>query len=89
MYGLNILSGSSISSIVEHPLVKKLDSEYKVENVYLFGNTIISRQRFLRNFEQANGDCKLLVASLISNTILDESSYYEIINELNKKQLKK
>lgn len=89
MYGLNILSGNSISSIIEHPLVKKIDTDFKVDNVYLFGNTIISRPRFLRNFEQANGDCKLLVASLISNTILDESSYYELINELNNKQLKK
>lgn len=86
---LNILSGESISSIVNNPIVKQLDQKYRTGNTYIIGGIIISRPKFLRNFESVNGNPDYMVLSLVSNSILNEQEYHVIINELNKHTLKK
>lgn len=88
-FGTNLLNGTSISTITENTLVKKLDDEYRVDNAYLIGDTTISRPKFLRNFESVQGNPSYLISSLVSNSILDETSYFCLVNELNGKKLKK
>ncbi len=80
--GLNLLNGTSISTIVDNELVKYLDTEYRVDNTYIIGNTIISRPKFLRNFESVQGNPNYLIFSLVSNSILDEKEYYDLTKEL-------
>lgn len=88
-FGMNLLSGTKITTIKEHPLVQYLDTEYQVDNTYFIANTPISRPKFLRNFESVNGNEAYLITSLISGSILDETSYYNMINELNNRKTKK
>lgn len=87
--GLDLLSGTKITDITNNQLVRYLDSEYQVDDTYFIGDTTISRPKFLRNFESVNGNPSYLLTSLLSNSIIDESSYYNLINELNSKQLKR
>lgn len=89
LYGMNLLNGTSISTIVENPLVQKIDEEYRVDDTYLIGNTTISRPKFLCNFESVQGNPSYLIPSLISNSILDEMSYLSLVNEINGNKLKK
>ena len=89
IYGMNILMGKTITTITSNPIVEQLDSEYRVDNIYLIGNTPISRPKFLRNYEQVKGNTDYLILSLVSNSILDETSYMNLINELNGHKLKK
>ncbi len=80
----------SAKTIVNNTLVKQLDKEYRVDNIYVIGDTTISRPKFLRNFESAQGNPNYLIASLVSNSILDEKEYYNLTNELKtKKKTKK
>ncbi len=87
--GLNLLNGSSISTIVNNSLVKQLDKEYRVDNTYIIGGTVISRPKFLRNFESVQGDPSYLIISLVSNSILDDKEYYDLTVELKQSKLKK
>lgn len=87
--GLNLLHGSSISTIVDNNIVKELDTEYQNGNTYIIGDTTISRPKFLRNFESAQGNPNYLIISLISGSILSEKEYYDITNEIHKHKLKK
>lgn len=80
--GLNIVHGTSIDTIVNNELVKYLDSNYRVDNTYIIGGTIISRPKFLRNFESVQGNPNYLVISLVSKSILDEKEYYDLTKEL-------
>ena len=86
--GLNLLKGTSISTIVNNDLVKQLDSEYRVDNTYIIGGTIISRPKFLRNFEQVQGNPSYLIISLVSNSILNDKEYYDLTTELKTKTKK-
>lgn len=86
--GLNLLKGTSISTIVDNDLVKQLDSEYRVDNTYIIGGTIISRPKFLRNFEQVQGNPSYLIISLVSNSILNDKEYYDLTTELKAKTKK-
>ena len=87
--GLNLLHGSSISTIVDNNIVKELDTEYQNGNTYIIGDTTISRPKFLRNFESAQGNPNYLIISIISGSILSEKEYYDITNEIHKHKLKK
>lgn len=87
--GLNIVHGTSISTIVNNELVKLLDSNYRVDNTYIIGGTIISRPKFLRNFESVQGNPNYLIFSLISNSILDEKDYYDLTSTLRQNKSKK
>lgn len=80
--GLNLLSGETINKIVNNPIVQQLDKDYRVDNTYMIGGTIISRPKFLRNFELVQGNADYLVISLVSGSILDEKEYYELTKEL-------
>lgn len=86
--GLNLLHGTKISTIVKNELVKQLDSTYKVENAYIIGDTIISRPKFLRNFESVQGNPNYLIISLVSNSILNDKEYYDLTTELKHKTKK-
>lgn len=89
-FGLNILAGKSIGKIESSSIVKELDEKYqRSQNIYIIGGVKISRPKFLRNFELASGNEELLVASLVSNSILDSKEYFSLTNELSLKQLKK
>lgn len=87
--GMNLLSGTSITTITSNPIVSYLDDEYRVDDTYYIGNTTISRPKFLRNFELVKGNPEYLTLSMISHSILSEEQYYGMITELNSKQLKK
>lgn len=84
--GLNLVSGTCITNITSDETVSYLDSKYRVENTYIIGGTIISRPKFLRNFEATKANPNYLVISLVSNSILNECEYYELTSELRKKQ---
>ncbi len=87
--GLNLLDGKTISTIVNNELVKQLDETYRVENTYIIGGTVISRPKFLRNFESVNGNPNYLVLSLVSNSILNEKEYYDLTREIKQSHTKK
>lgn len=89
LYGLNILTGNNIDTIVDNPIVKQLDEQYKVEDVYLIGTVTISRPKFLRNFQSIECNVNYLIPSLVSNSIIDETSYLGLITELTGNKLKK
>lgn len=88
-YGLNLLTGTSILDILDNEIIKKIDSEYRVDDIYYIGNTTISRPKFLRNFQRVQGNEKYLIPSLVSNSIIDEQSYISLITELKGRQIKK
>ena len=87
--GLNLLDGKTISTIVNNELVKQLDETYRVDNTYIIGGTIISRPKFLRNFESVNGNPNYLILSLVSNSILNEKEYYDLTREIKQSHTKK
>ena len=87
--GLNIVKGTTIQDITDNETVQMLDREYRVENTYIIGGTIISRPKFLRNFESVQGDPSFLIFSLVSNSILNDKEYYDLTNELRKNKAKK
>ena len=87
--GLNIVKGTTIQDITDNETVQMLDREYRVENVYIIGGTIISRPKFLRNFESVQGNPSFLIFSLVSNSILNDKEYYDLTNELRKNKAKK
>ena len=87
--GLNLLNGSSITSIVDNEIVKQLDTKYRVDDKYMIGETFISRPKFLRNFESVNGNINYLIISLVSNSILNDKEYYDLTSELKQSKLKK
>ena len=86
--GLNLLDGKTISTIVNNELVKQLDETYRVENTYIIGGTVISRPKFLRNFESVEGNTNYLIISLVSNSILNDKEYYDLTTELKHKTKK-
>lgn len=83
------LKGTRITSVKNNSLVKEIDEKYRLEDIYIIGGINISRDKFLRNFEAKDCKREYLLQSLISNSILDESSLYRISSELEEKQLKK
>ena len=87
--GLNILSGETITTILDNDFVKQLDNEYRVDNTYIIGGTIISRPKFLRNFESIQGNPSYLIASLVSSSILDAKEYHDLTSELKHNKTKK
>ena len=87
--GLNIVNGTTISTIVNNDLVKYLDTTYRVDNTYIIGGTIISRPKFLRNFESVQANPNYLIFSLVSNSILDEKEYYDLTSTLRQHKSKK
>ena len=87
--GLNLLNGSVITNITSNEIVKDLDENYRVDNTYIIGGIIISRPKFLRNFESVKANPSYLIISLISNSILNDTEYYELTTELKKHKSKK
>jgi hypothetical protein len=87
--GLNIVNGNTINTIVDNDLVRHLDETYRVENTYIIGGTIISRPKFLRNFESVQGNPNYLIFSLVSKSILDEKEYYDLTSTLRQNKSKK
>ena len=84
-----IVSKVSPDKITENPLVKQLDEQYKMDDIYLIGNVTISRTKFLRNFQSVEGNPSYLIPSLVSNSIIDETSYLGLISDLTGNKLKK
>lgn len=81
--------GDKITNIIDNELIKQLDKTYlKSSDTYIFGTTIISRPKVLRNLE-ANQDIKDedLLRIFISSSILNERNIYDIQNALQQKKL--
>lgn len=87
--GLNIINGTIIGDITKNNLVEFLDTNYKIDNVYIIGGTVISRPKFLRNFESVQGNPNYLIISLVSNSIINEKEYYDLTSELKTNKSKK
>lgn len=83
------ITGATITNVVYHPLVKLLDQEFQLEDLYVIGDAIIARPKFLRNFEASEEQESTLISSLISSSILDDSAYYSLYNKLAEMKLQK
>lgn len=86
---LEPVKGHNINTVKKDPIVKLLDENYRIDDLYIIGGISISRAKFLRNFEEKRCNPLYIVPSLISNSILEESSVYSIFKELEEKKLKK
>lgn len=86
---LDPIKGNKITKVKNNPLIKILDDNYRIENLYIIGGISISRPKFLRNYEAKDYNQAYLMNALISNSILEESSFYSIYSELEEKKLKK
>ena len=76
------IQGSYIYDIKEEPIIKSIDDYYQRNDKYLFGNTVISRPKVLRNLQHVK-DLQLdigkyLLQCIISDSILGEKDIYEI-----------
>ncbi len=86
---LEPIKGNNITIVKRDPVVKILDENYRIDDLYIIGGISISRAKFLRNFEEKRCNPLYVVPSLISDSILEESSVYSIFKELESKKLKK
>ena len=89
-YITNPINGTSIGDIEQNELVKYLDENYQVDQLYLLENTQISRSKVLRNLEyikQNNLNANNYLLSIFgSNSILSEKNIYEIRKTLEQKK---
>lgn len=70
---------STSTSIPKDDVVDALEQEHRYDqNSYLLGSTLISRPKFLRNYNTTHK----LVKSLISGSILTESEYFSLIDDI-------
>lgn len=85
---------SITNETLNSPLVKEMDERYKVSNLsYNFNGVVISRKKFLRNYEfLVNTDLiseedkdteKILLVSAIHNSILSMDEIEKVNNSLN------
>lgn len=76
------IQGSYIYDIKEEPIIKSIDDYYQRNDKYLFGNTVISRPKVLRNLQHVKDQQldigKYLLQCIISDSILGEKDIYEI-----------
>ncbi len=87
---LEPVKGDKITaSSTSNKTTKFLDDNYRIDDLYIIGKVNISRPKFLRNFESRNCNSLYIIASLISDSILDEASIYSIYSELEEKKLKR
>lgn len=76
------IDGSYIYDIKEEPIIKSIDSYYRRQDVYMIGDTEISRPKVLRNLQEVKDQQldinKYLLHAMISNSILDERDISEL-----------
>ncbi len=87
VYSLNLdaINGSKIDKVRKNPLVLTLDEQYKVsDECYLIGNALISRPKFLRNFESIKEDETKLLPCLLSNSLITEYEYHSVYKEVKR-----
>ena len=82
---LEPINGNKITEIPSY--LNELE-KYKNNNVYVINGIRISRPKFLRNFEHKRHESSYFIASLISNSILNETEYYQLTNGIENKKLK-
>ncbi len=87
--GIVEIEGTNPGETKTNEVITLLDEEHKVEDVYVFGQTSISRPKFIRNFAEVSYNSAYLVPCIVSNSILNESEYYNLMKELKSKEMKK
>lgn len=90
-YSLNHIKTSEITDIESTELVRELDIHHKQKDTYVFGNTIISRPKVLRNLQTIKNKKQNLKEHLfftmLSDSILDEGNIQELKNYTSKKTI--
>ena len=84
------IEGTKITDIVQSDLAQKLETYSNSSDSYIFGTTIISKPKVLRNLEASQIDKEEdLLRAIISSSILSEKNVYEIQYSLQQKKLLK
>lgn len=80
--------GTSIGDIKQDPIVKQLDEEYRLEDIYYFNNTSISRPKFLKNLQRRkdnNQEIKPNILNcLLADSFVDDKKMLEIKKAIEK-----
>ncbi len=83
---LEKIKGNKVTKVIDDELVKDFDYNYRYSHdTYMIGSALISRPKFLRNYEAMNKDN--VVACLVSNSLLSEKEFWEIVKEVKGKRL--
>lgn len=82
------IKGSKITEVLDSIVVENFDNNYRAtHDAYMIGSVLISRPKFLRNFEDQNEDEDSLINCLVSESLLSEKEFLEILRELKGKRL--
>ncbi len=86
-FSVSSIKGSKISKVLKSRTVKEFDSKYFVGNdVYTIGDALISRPKFLRNFEAVNEDEERIIECLVSGSLLGDKELTDIKREMKGKK---
>lgn len=82
------IKGAKITEVLDSIVVENFDNNYRAtHDAYMIGSVLISRPKFLRNFEDQNEDEDSLINCLVSESLLSEKEFLEILRELKGKRL--
>lgn len=82
------IEGNKISKVKDSSVVKEFDSQYRVgHDTYMIGNFLVSRAKFLRNFETMKESNDSIIACLVSDSLLNERDFLGLVKELKGKRL--
>ena len=82
------IEGNKISKVKDSSVVKEFDSQYRVSHdTYMIGNFLVSRAKFLRNFETMKESNDSIIACLVSDSLLNERDFLGLVKELKGKRL--
>ena len=85
---LSKIKGRRIGKVLKSEVVKNFDQSYLVaSDLYMIGGALISRPKFLRNYEEVNEDKERIMECLVSNSLLSEKEYRDVIKEFKGKRL--
>lgn len=85
---LTRIEGNKISKVKDSSVVKEFDSQYRVSHdTYMIGNFLVSRAKFLRNFETMKESNDSIIACLVSDSLLNERDFLGLVKELKGKRL--
>ncbi len=85
---LTRIEGNKISKVKDSSVVKEFDSQYRVSHdTYMIGNFLVSRAKFLRNFETMKESNDSIIVCLVSDSLLNERDFLGLVKELKGKRL--
>lgn len=86
-FELRRIAGNHITDIKEDEFIKRLERNNRLEDVYIIGDTYISRPKLLRNLQYIKDtymvDNQYLISSFLSNSIINQGNLLDIKKELN------